>query len=171
MDREQHDGYTNYSTWAVCVWLDNDQRKGRVAHDIVDRAIPQGAASDDLAWGAASQAIRDWVDASLPSNLRSPASELMNAGKSDVNWLEVAATRLYDEDPRARRLKPRDLYTVTIDLDNPALQFEGEISTGAVAAALRALADKWEGSDFVQGSGPLYNSRGLEVARAERTGN
>ena len=104
MDRERHNEYTNYSTWAVCTWLDNSRAFQLHTRAIVERIVTEPVAADDPVWGEAAQAVKEWVEMGLPASLSSPAAELMNAGKSDVNWLEVATTRLDENDPRAREI-------------------------------------------------------------------
>jgi hypothetical protein len=80
---EGYNGYDNYETWCVCLWLDNDEGLQQQAREIVreHNAVPFGAADG----------LKRWVtDELLPDLGASFAADLLGAAMSEVNWLEIA---------------------------------------------------------------------------------
>ena len=78
----KYNGYTNYETWAVCLWIDNDEYMQGVARSMVRHK--------DLEDGSAAQAIKEWFEEMKPELGASLWSDLLNAAMSEVNWQEVA---------------------------------------------------------------------------------
>lgn len=74
-------GYANYQTWAVCLWLDNEQDSQREAKRIANKS-----------WSKYDNesALKTWVREDLMPDLgASLASDLLNGALSEVNWSEV----------------------------------------------------------------------------------
>lgn len=89
MNNEKHNGWTNYETWAVNLWLSNDQAsqeywraqagRGRHAHDLADQ-------------------LKEGVTEQAPDIGCSLYSDLLQAALDEVNWKEVAKGMLELED-------------------------------------------------------------------------
>lgn len=97
MKNTQYNGWTNYETWAVNLWIDNDQGSQTYWHeqakDTLESAyVPTG--SDFTVAEVATQTLEDIIknehEESLPE-LTGFASDLLNAAMSEVNWREIAS--------------------------------------------------------------------------------
>jgi hypothetical protein len=102
-----YNGWTNYETWNVSLWLDNDQGTYSdalaMAQDAWDEA--EGGrvfTREEEARNALADRLKDYVE-SLPEiepviNGSSLASDLLGAALSEVNWREIADHYLSDVD-------------------------------------------------------------------------
>jgi hypothetical protein len=99
-----YNGYTNYETWAVCLWLDNEEGLYDTARRMASDTLVETAddslkptkgelheAADKLA-----PILKDWLEEMMPEMGANVFSDLLNAAWSEVDWLEVASTR-FDE--------------------------------------------------------------------------
>lgn len=90
MTDETYDGWTNYESWLVALWLDNEQGSQEQAREIATQA-----ASDLAAGEAIKSLIEDDVEAvsgwgsAVPQN--GMIVDLINAALSRVDWREVGA--------------------------------------------------------------------------------
>lgn len=89
-----YQGYSNYPTWAVCLWLDNDEALYHEAREIVARRRGwrgaggwQRLAGDDL---------ESWIGEMAPK-VEGLFADLLTHALGEVDWAEVAASRI-DED-------------------------------------------------------------------------
>ena len=107
-----YNGWTNYETWAVALWIDNDE-------GMADQRVELGRRANELARptevltreeSAAydySKMLQEWVEAevdearALLSRLGSfgggLCSDFIGASLSEVNWSELAKTWLEEE--------------------------------------------------------------------------
>lgn len=102
-ESEGYNGWKNYETWNVALWLDNDEgsynevrRLARgVAFDHEDDDeddVMQRQARGDLA-----DILKDYVTENhVPELPASMASDLLNAALSEVDWYEMAEHYLDD---------------------------------------------------------------------------
>lgn len=99
MERKEYNGWTNYETWLVKLWLDNDQGSAEYwmeeARDAMNAAVANENSAEGLrdeARGILAERIQSehehYVDELLPR--AGFASDLMNAALSEVNWEEIA---------------------------------------------------------------------------------
>ena len=88
MTRSEYNGWTNYETWLVKLWLDNDE------HDYwVDQAhYVQG----DVA--KLANLLKQEHDDALPDGLSGFALDLVRAGLGEVNWDEIAQSLIKSAD-------------------------------------------------------------------------
>ena len=89
-----YQGYSNYPTWAVCLWLDNDQGLYEEARDIVRRFRGR----DRWQYNAAD-ALETWIGELAPT-VTGLFSDLLTHALGEVDWVDVATSRL-DEDETA----------------------------------------------------------------------
>lgn len=87
-DDDRYNGWTNYETWAVALWLDNDEQSYRywrrqVAWRRRDEGDNQRVRAD-----LAEQLKREVVDAA-PLDECSLYADLLNAAFSEVDWYEI----------------------------------------------------------------------------------
>jgi hypothetical protein len=88
-DERKYNGWTNYETWVVRLWLDNEEPSyrywtGQARH---------WHGRDGAACRLAEQLKKELSDAS-PVNEPTVYGDLMNAALEEVNWLEIAESYL-----------------------------------------------------------------------------
>lgn len=104
---EGYNGWKNYETWAVGLWIDNERgdyerMKGLVA-DAVE-AAPMLAPVKDGIWTVEqgrkfrlADALKEWVNNELLPDLGATlAADLLGAAVSEVDWHELAESYLTD---------------------------------------------------------------------------
>jgi hypothetical protein len=79
-----HEGWTNYETWAVALWVDNDEGLYTERKRLVRR-------HDDDAGDCAS-ALKEWITDMTPDMGATLWADLLQSALSEVNWHELAET-------------------------------------------------------------------------------
>ena len=105
-DDKRHNGWTNYETWIVALWIDNDQTSYNRRHEMSQKAwddaeITRGYASqtrEDSAKYLLSEALKAWIENASPLQRTTVYTDLLNAALGEVNWYEIADTFLEDVD-------------------------------------------------------------------------
>ena len=92
-EKKTYNGWSNYETWCVNLWLTNEEESSLELTAIVRDA-------EDL--GQASQIIKEWVEEMLPDLGASFAADLLGAAVGAVNWYEIAENHKEDESEEAR---------------------------------------------------------------------
>ena len=83
-----YNGWTNYETWNVKLWLDNDQGE----HDYW--LLRSWEVDGDVY--ALENELKDAVYENYPDIPPSMYSDILNAGLSSVNWREIAEAMIED---------------------------------------------------------------------------
>ena len=103
-DDGKYNGYTNYETWAVKLWIDNDQPSqeywlegARISlTEAPDNGDPgtiftrEERATFDLA-----DALKEWHEENTPSAF-GVFADLLNASLGRVDWQEIATSLIAD---------------------------------------------------------------------------
>lgn len=114
-DEQGYNGWKNYETWAVALWLDNDESTYREVRAIA--AECQADCAERLAkpreeygdpWGESSfvrsvpnlfaESLKDFVDNDMPDLGASMWADLLGAAFSEVDWHEIATNILSESD-------------------------------------------------------------------------
>lgn len=98
---EKYNGWLNYETWCVSLWLGNDEGRYRAVteqaadfyRDAPDQADREGWATIKLA-GYIQESIED----ENPCTGASVFSDLMSAALGEVDWYEIAEHYIADVD-------------------------------------------------------------------------
>jgi len=95
-----YNGWTNYETWAVALWLDNEEETYRYWRDQAARhrlaaehltEIQQGVVtSRQAAIGNLAQQLKEEITDASPLFEPTMYSDLLWAALSEVDWLEIA---------------------------------------------------------------------------------
>jgi hypothetical protein len=98
MTDTSYNGWTNYETWLVNMWIDNDEGSQDMWRERADEAI---AATDDSLTFAQRKAdavfeLADTLKAEFEEGAETLGAtgfwfDLINASLSQVNWREIAA--------------------------------------------------------------------------------
>ena len=96
MTTKTYNGWTNYETWAVALWLDNDEQSQGYWRDMARECLESAkdkpsevlTVAEDAAYMLADR-LKDDHEEALPE-VTGFASDLLNAAMSEVNWQEIA---------------------------------------------------------------------------------
>lgn len=95
MIQNPYNGWTNYETWVVKLWIDNDGSSdywAQMADDCL--ATDEGEANTSL-----SDILKEAHESELPK-VEGFAADLLNAAMSEVNWYEIAESLLNEAKER-----------------------------------------------------------------------
>lgn len=99
-----YNGWSNYETWVVNLWLGNDEGSYTTCRSLAQRCFEEAVADEVLSreeracYQLASE-LKEMVEEGSP--LASEASvyaDLLNASISEVNWKEIANSLLGEVD-------------------------------------------------------------------------
>lgn len=105
MEKRDYNGWTNYETWNVKLWIDNEQGSQEYWREQTQDAWRH--ARENQAWQGSTR--KESTIATLADMLKSEHEEntptvtgvyadLLNAALSEVNWHEIAENMLEDEE-------------------------------------------------------------------------
>ena len=108
-ETQKYNGWTNYETWNVKLWMDNDQGSqeywAEQAQDAYDNTEPgEGETLEDSAVSTLRESLKaqfeDQKDEILESAKLSSSmwADLLGAALSEVNWHEIASSLIEDVD-------------------------------------------------------------------------
>ena len=89
----KHNGWANYETWAVNLWLANDETSHRYWSDSARVVIYEEGSACDLA-----RQLKDEVTSDAPDLGSTLYADLLNAALSEVDWLEIAGGMLAEHE-------------------------------------------------------------------------
>ena len=92
-DEQGYNGWKNYETWAVALWIDNEQGSYDYARELTrttqGQMNPLWSIAGDLANG-----LKDWIEQEMPNLGGTLWADLLNAAFDEVDWLEIAENYL-----------------------------------------------------------------------------
>jgi hypothetical protein len=81
MNKMSYNGYENYQTWAVALWLDNDESTSELISDIIKCARSDYDAADQL---------RDLIEEMNPlADQASMFTDILSSALSNVSYIEI----------------------------------------------------------------------------------
>ncbi len=108
MSDNKYDGWTNYETWAIAIWLDSDQatysywckqaRQHREKSSRCQQVIDDTWSAEDAAKYNLADQLKEEITGNAPDVLKGAYSDLLNASLGEVNWDEIAAHYLEKDD-------------------------------------------------------------------------
>ena len=101
-----YNGWTNYETWNVKLWMDNEQGSysywREVAQGCYDDADERyGLTRDDRAASNLADCLKSEYEDAQPDLGASVWADLLGAAMSEVNWHEIAVAMIEDVDRSA----------------------------------------------------------------------
>lgn len=109
-ETKTYNGWTNYETWAVNLWMGNDQgsysyygERSQEAYD--DAEADDYFTRDERATLDLSDILkRDFEEANPLADQASVWSDMLSAALSEVNWYEIAEHLIADVDKEAEEV-------------------------------------------------------------------
>lgn len=81
-DEQKYNGWNNFETWCVALWINNEKGSHEMARAMVE---------DAESIGEAAQALQDWIEEENPlRDLASLYADLLNAALRQVDYYEIA---------------------------------------------------------------------------------
>lgn len=100
MTTKEYNGWTNYETWLVKLWMDNEQGTQEYFNEQADEVLERDPDDEDNdRIRTLAEIIKEQHEESLPK-LEGFAADLMNAALSEVNWEEIANSLIEDAKER-----------------------------------------------------------------------
>ena len=103
MKTELYQGWTNYETWVVKLWIDNEEPSYRFWRDAA-RQVWDNAEADstfsrsERARLDLAEQLKCELDENADFDLVGFYADLLNAALSEVNWMEIADSMLDDNE-------------------------------------------------------------------------
>ncbi len=95
MKTQEYNGWTNYETWVVNLWIGNDQGSYSYWNDQAQEELERAQADksftkQERATLALADALKEHHEMTLPE-VQGFAADLLGAAMSEVNWQEIAS--------------------------------------------------------------------------------
>ncbi len=103
MTEKRYNGWTNYETWNVALWIGNEEGSSRywdrMAQECWDDAeADRTFTREELASAQLATQLKDEITESAPDLGASMFSDLLGAALSEVNWDEIAESYISEVD-------------------------------------------------------------------------
>ena len=93
-----YNGWSNYATWNVALWIDNDQGSYSTRCEMAQECYDDADDMDDAKRSLAEK-LKSWVDEMNPlTGQASMFSDILSSALADVDYDEIAANFLEDVD-------------------------------------------------------------------------
>lgn len=91
MNHQEYNGWTNYETWNVALWLDNEQGSSDYWNGVADELLHyRHRNTPEEATSQLAEQLKNELEESAPDLGASCFADLLNAALNEVNWYEIA---------------------------------------------------------------------------------
>ncbi len=96
LEDKKYNGWNNYETWNVALWIDNDQCSYEERCEMAQQAWDDADGDEDDAKSSLAKSLQSWVEEMQPDLGASMFADLLGAALSEVDWYEIAENFLED---------------------------------------------------------------------------
>ncbi|MCC0178420.1 hypothetical protein I4641_15690 [Waterburya agarophytonicola K14] len=90
MNNKKYNGWNNYETWAVALWIDNDYNSYQYRCELVER-VKEEYEDEDERENCLTSSLKGWIEEQNPiADTSSLFTDLLNSALSKVDWQEIA---------------------------------------------------------------------------------
>ena len=89
MTRKEYNGWTNYETWCVNLWMGNGEGSQAYFSEMAEEAVKRNRDDMDRAKWELAESIKAYHEEALP-DVQGFAADLLGAALSEVDWDEIA---------------------------------------------------------------------------------
>ncbi|MEA1997712.1 MAG: hypothetical protein U9N61_00090 [Euryarchaeota archaeon] len=93
-EEEGYNGWTNYETWDVALWINNDQGTQEHFHELTREVIKESDKDTQIA--ELAEVLQDQIDEDAPELEASMYSDLLTSAISTVDYYELAESLIND---------------------------------------------------------------------------
>lgn len=104
---QRYNGWTNYETWAVALWLGNEQATSDYWASVADQCKAEANEAEQVAAGtwtvdeaarfSLAQRLKEDIQSGSPLEEATLYSDLLNSAIQSVNWDEIASAQLEED--------------------------------------------------------------------------
>lgn len=115
MTKKEYNGWTNYETWLVALWIDNEPATNAerecLAQDAWDNAhADQISTREQKAKYKLAESLKEWIEGMNPlADTADLFSDLLRAALSEVDWYDIAENFLDDVDKTEEDDEPEEV--------------------------------------------------------------
>lgn len=95
MSENGYQGWTNYETWAVKLWIDNDYGAYQYWQEQTANVLDDYDEDGDNAWTELAGHLQDYHEENAPG-CDGVYADLMTSALDEVNWDEIAKSMIED---------------------------------------------------------------------------
>lgn len=90
MNSKKYNGWNNYETWAVALWIDNDYNSYLYRCELVEQ-VKEEHEDEEERQDCLASSLKDWIESQNPiTDSASLFTDLLNSALSEVDWREIA---------------------------------------------------------------------------------
>lgn len=96
-EEKSYNGWKNYETWAMALWIDNDEGTYNQSREMAKDALEahnERTGYGATAAGSLAHYLKEWQEEMMPEIKASVWSDLLRAAFSEVDWFEIAENYL-----------------------------------------------------------------------------
>ena len=93
-DEKGYNGWTNYETWAVKLWMDNDEGSQGFYRGLAARYVKE--IGKEKATHTLAVVVKGIIDEDAPGLGASVYADLLGSALDNVNWREIAESLIED---------------------------------------------------------------------------